>query len=89
MANEQPATLRMSQYISMMQFPDFFRDTMKKNIKYGLWNATDDEVEAAAKHKNHVSVMLFDEATSALDHENEDNFKERTSQPRKTTVIIA
>lgn len=27
--------------------------------------------------------MLFDEATSALDHENEDNFKERTSQPRK------
>ncbi|KAK7927838.1 hypothetical protein PG985_004836 [Apiospora marii] len=121
----------MSQHVSMMtQFPDLFCDTMKENIRYGLQNATDGEIVAAAKeagihdvieslpgkyetvqgskegtlsggekqrlaiaraylHRDHVSVMLFDEATSALDPDNEARFKERTSLPGKTTIIIA
>lgn len=51
----------------MTQFPDFFRDIMEKNIKYGLWNATDDEVEAAAKEAGiHDAIDLLPEKYNTI-----------------------
>ncbi|OAG33771.1 adenosinetriphosphatase [Fonsecaea monophora] len=54
-----PTSPRMPQHMSlMMQFPNVFRDAMKENIRYGLSDATDDEVESAAKEAGVHEVIM-------------------------------
>ncbi len=71
-----------------------FNDTIRYNIAYGRWDATDDEVREAARLAQILKdprVLILDEATSALDTATERDIDAalKAVSARRTTLVIA
>ena len=91
----------MSLYSIVFQDVTLFDNTILENIRLGRKGATDEEVLAAAKLANCISIaraflkdapiILLDEATASLDVENETAIQGALSRliKNKTVLIIA